>query len=376
MASIIVGDATGEPGATTSFDASLETNASIAGVQVDIAYDAAAAIAAKEDGKPDCTVNAEINKDATSFAFQPSGCTPGTDCTAVRAIVLSLENLDPIPTGSRLFTCTVAIAADATGTYPLTCSNAGAGNTDGDKVGADCTSGTVTVAVANDATIVIDDVVGTAGQSATMTVSLTTEVDVAGTQNDTTFPAGIEVAAKPNGKPDYAVNPDIDKGGTSFAFPSTGGVRALVLALDNVNPIPSGSVLYTCQVAIDSSVADGSYPITCTNAGASDPDGNAVPTGCDAGNVVVGVQPTATSTPSASPSITPTATPTATPEGAPTSTSTATPPPTSTATATATRTHKPKKDEDDGCQVVAPAESGAACLLLLPVAALLWRRRR
>jgi hypothetical protein len=378
MASIIVGNATGEPGATTSFDVSLETDASIAGVQVDIAYDPAAAIAAREDGKPDCSVNAEIGKDDTTFGFLPSGCTPGTDCTAVRAIVLSLDNLDPIPSGSRLFTCTVAIAADATGAYPLTCSNAGAGNTDGDRVGADCTSGEVTVAVPTDATIVIDDVVGTAGQSATMTVRLITAVDVAGTQNDTIFPAGVGVIADNRGRPTCSVNPEIDKGGTSFAFLPNGctpgtdctGVRSLVLALDNVSPIPSGSVLYTCEVSIASSVADGTYPLGCENAGASDPDGNAVATACDAGNVIVGVQPTVTSTPR--PSNTPTETPTATPEGVPTATNTPAAPP----TATATRTRGPKKDEDDGCQVVAPATGGEAWLLLLPVAALLWRRRR
>ena len=378
VASIIVGSATGEPGATVSFDTSLNTESSeIAGVQVDIAFDAKAAIVAKEDGKPKCTVNPDIEKDATSFAFQPSGCTPGEDCTGIRAIVLSLADLEPIPTGSKLFTCDVALAADATGTYPLTCSNSGAGNVNGDKVGADCTDGTITVAVPTDATVVVGDVVGVAGQDATLSVSLQTEVEVAGTQNDITFPAGIGVVAKSNGKPQCTVNEAIEKGGTSFAFQPSGctpgdnctGVRALVLALDNVDPIPGGSVLYTCEVAIDSDVASGTYPLVCTNQGASDPDGKAVPTDCDAGDVFVGVEPTATSTPTETP------TATLTPVGNPTATVTNTPSATPSASATATRTRKPK-DEDDGCQVVAPAESGAAWLLLLPVAALLWRRRR
>ncbi|MBX3028238.1 hypothetical protein KF840_25390 [bacterium] len=385
VASIIVGNATGEPGASTSFDVSLETAADIAGVQVDIAFDAAAAIAAKGDGKPDCAVNPEIEKNATSFAFLPSGCTPGEDCTAVRAIVLALENLDPIPNGSRLFTCTVAIAADAIGTYPLACSNAGAGDTNGDKVGADCSDGMITVAIPTDATIVVGDVIGAAGQNAPMAVSLVTEVSVAGTQNDTLFPSGVGVVADNRGRPTCAVNPEIDKGGTSFAFLPNGctpgtscqGVRALVLALDNVNPIPSGSVLFTCEVNIAPTVEDGTYPLTCENAGASDPDGNAIATGCDAGDVIVGVQPTPTETPSASPSVTPTSTPTATPEGMPTFTSTATPPPTSTSTASPTRTRKPSSgNDDDSCQVVAPREGGAAWILLLPIAALLWRRRR
>ena len=383
MASIIVGDAAGAPNSTVPFDVSLETQAQIAGVQVDIAFDPKAAIVAKEDGKPDCTVNPAIDKDATSFAFQPSDCTVGTTCTGIRAIVLSLENLDPIPDGSKLFTCNLALAADAAGTYPLTCSNPGAGDTNGDKVGADCTSGTVTVEEAVDATIVVSDVVGAAGQDGTLTVSLETGegVEVAGTQNDTVFPDGVGVVARENGRPNCTVNPEIDKGGTSFAFIPNGctpgtdcdGVRALVLALDNVNPIPDGSVLYTCLVSIGSTVEDGTYPITCLNDGASDPDGHAVSTACATGDVIVGVQPTRTSTPSGTPTVTPTVTPTATPTpepGVPTFTSTAT----NTPSASPTRTHK-KNDEDDGCQVVAPAESSGAWLLL-PLAALLWRRRR
>ena len=210
-----------------------------------------------------------------------------------------------------------------------------------------------------------------------MSVSLETEVEVAGTQNDVTFPSGIGVVAKNNGKPECAVNEAIEKGGTSFAYQPSGctpgdtctGIRALVLALDNVDPIPSGSVLYTCEVSIDADVENGTYPLVCSNAGASDPDGVAVATDCDAGDVFVGLQPTPTSTPTETP------TPTLTPVGNPTATATATASGTPTASATPTRTRKPK-DEDDGCQVVAPAEGGSAWLLLLPAAALLWRRRR
>lgn len=388
MASIIVGDATGAAGATTTFDVSLETDASIAGAQVDIAFNADAAIPAKNGDTPDCAVNPAIGKADTAFAFLPSGCTPGTDCTGVRAIVLSLANLDPIPDGSRLFTCTVALALDASGTYPLTCSNPGAGNTDGDKVGADCTNGAITVAPPAGATITIGDVVGSAGQDATLSVSLSAEAEVAETSNDTTFPAGVGAVADLQGRPTCSVNPALDKAAT-FSFLPSGctpgtdctGVRAVIAADGNDDPIPTG-VLYTCEVSIAANVEAGSYPLTCENAAASDPFGNAVPTTCDAGDVFVGLQPTQTSTPTGTPTVTPTTTPTdtptptVTPDGAPTSTVTATPPPTATATRTATRTRGPKKDEDDGCQVVAPTAGGEAWLLLLPVAALLWRRRR
>jgi hypothetical protein len=58
-------------------------------------------------------------------------CTPGTDCTGIRAIVLAVDNLDAIPDGSTLYSCTVNISQDATAgnSYPLTISNESAGDT-------------------------------------------------------------------------------------------------------------------------------------------------------------------------------------------------------------------------------------------------------
>jgi MYXO-CTERM domain-containing protein len=383
VASILIGSATGEPGSTVDVDVSLDTNgeAQVAGTQNDITFDSAARIAAKENGKPDCTVNPEIEKGGTSFAFQPSGCTPGEDCNGVRALVLALDNTDPIPDGAVLYTCKIEIASDATGEFPLTCSNPGAGDPDGERLGVDCSDGTITVAVEADATITIGSIDGPSGSVQTLGVSLNTGVDVAGTQNDITFPAGIGVIAKSNGKPDCTVNPEIEKGGTSFAYQPAGcepgtdctGIRALVLALDNVDPIPDGSILYRCEISIDESVADGTYPLTCSNAGASDPDGGALVTNCVNGQAIVGIVATPTDTATASPTVTETPTPSATPTiGTPTTpTVTNTP----TRTNTPVRTHKPN-DEDDGCAVVAPRDGGSGWALLLPIAGLLLLRRR
>jgi hypothetical protein len=69
-------------------------------------------IAAKANGKPDCTVNPQIGKSATSFAFRPPGCTPD-NCTGVRALVLSTDNSDAVADDSLLYTCNVDIAAEA-----------------------------------------------------------------------------------------------------------------------------------------------------------------------------------------------------------------------------------------------------------------------
>lgn len=390
-ATIIVGSATGAPGSTVMFNVSLETSVDVAGTQNDITFDPKARITADDEGNPKCTVNPAIEKPGTTFAFQPVDCTPGTNCTGVRALVLALDNVTPIPDGSVLYTCEVQIAADATDTYALACSSPGAGDPDGNRVGADCTDGTITVA-SGAATIVIGDTVGAAGDFVTVEVSLQTAVQVAKTQNDIAFQPEAAVAAGNDGMPLCAVNAAINKPQTTFAFlpagctPATNctGVRALVEASGNVTPIPNGATLYTCQIAIAEDAADGTYALTCSNEGALDPDGGALRATCVDGEVVVGVQPTATSTSTATRSVTDTPSPT--PTGVSDATPTITPTPgtptpptaTSTATRTATRTSARRpSNEDDGCQVVGPAaRSSSAWMLILPAALLLTRRRR
>ena len=406
-ATIAVGSATGEPGSTVPFDVTLQTTVEVAGTQNDIAFDLDARIAANDEDEPDCTVNPAIMKLGTTFAFQPVDCTPGVDCLSVRAIVLALDNLLPIPSGSVLFTCQVEIASDATGSYPLTCSNSAAGDPDGNPVGAACTNGTITVEVDTDATVIIGDAQGEAGSMAPFDVSLQTAVEVAGTQNDITFPPEAPIGADNLGGPNCTVNPAINKPQTTFAFLPPGctvgtdctGVRALVLAFANVNPIPNGATLYTCQVAISATAADGEYPLTCSNAGGSDPDGGAVRTGCTDGDVIVGLPPPGTSTATSTQTDTPTPTPTGE-GGTPTATATvgtptpptptatatvgtptpptptATPPATNTAIRTRTSTPRPSSGDDDGCHVAGTAHRGAAWLLLLPVALLIGLRRR
>jgi MYXO-CTERM domain-containing protein len=301
-------------------------------------------------------------------------------------------------------------------------------------------------------------------------------VEVAGTQNDITFSGGIgaaiEIQAKagkcsvtkatscfvdgdcPEGEtckgvaPNCTVNPDIDKTGTSFAFQPPNcqgeactGIRALVLSLSNTDAIPSGSVLYSCLVDIKGTASSGTtYPLTCSNAGSSDPDGVALSTKCTDGGVTVGTE-TPSTTLSADIDDTTTIIPVASTAGFPTSgaiqigdeiitytgiegntftgatrgaagttaaahsagaavtqvASPATPTPTSTptvtetpsvgvtATSTATPTNTKKATntpggstghDDDGCAVTAPASSASGWMLLLPAAALLWIRRR
>jgi endoglycosylceramidase len=123
---------------------SLANGGDVAGTQNDIGFDPLAPIAAKANGKPDCAVNEAINKGATSFAFQPPNCNPGSNCTGVRAIVLAVDNVDAIAVGAILYTCRVSISEDAsTGDYPLRCSNALASDPDGNALAATCSDGFV-----------------------------------------------------------------------------------------------------------------------------------------------------------------------------------------------------------------------------------------
>ena len=384
---IIINSATGLAGSTVTFTVSLQTTVMVAGTQNDITFDPQARIAANDDGSPKCTVNPDITKPGTSFAFLPADCT-GTECTAVRALVLALDNTNSIPNGSVLYSCEAAIAADATGSHPLTCSNPGAGDPDGKRLGVDCTSGTITVAPPGQASIVVGDANGAPGDFVPVEVSLQTAVQVSRTQNDIAFQPQAAVAAGSNGKPLCTVNPDIHKDGSTFDFlplactvgSTCTGVRAAIFSPTTEDPIPNGALLYTCQIAISATAANGTYPLTCSNPSAQTPSGTLLGATCVDGSVIVGVQPTTTST--ATPMITqtpapsstatlPTATATLT-AGSPTATVTQTP----TVKVVPTPTVTTGRKDDDSCHIVPGSRAGTAWVLLLPAAVLLALRRR
>ncbi len=142
-----VGTGVALPGQTTTFPVTLETGGElVAGVQVDVAFAPETAVRPTGGNRPDCTANPAIDKQGTSFGFQPPGCTPGFNCTAFRALVLSLSNVDPIPDGSLLFTCTVQVSGGAgLGDYPLVTSNALTASPDGEALSTISTDGHITV---------------------------------------------------------------------------------------------------------------------------------------------------------------------------------------------------------------------------------------
>jgi hypothetical protein len=328
-----------EGGTQVEITATLATGGSeVAGTQNDFSFEPAnVSVARRPNGRPDCAVNPDIDKGGTSFAFQPAGC-QGAACVRVRALVLSTDNTDPILDGSLLYTCKVDVAAAASGTFPLELSGTILSTPAGQRVcgtGASdppCTgnvNGSITVEGGGPTGpgIALSRVTGEKGQRVAISATLSTGgSDVAGTQNDFSFdPVNIPVARRPNGRPDCAVNPDIDKGGTSFAFQPAGctgtdcvRVRALVLSTDNTDPIPDGSELYTCNIDVAAEAPDGVYPLTLSGtilsspagvrvcgSGASDPPC----TGNVNGSITIGGPVPPTNTPTATEAV-PTSTPT------------------------------------------------------------------
>jgi hypothetical protein len=132
---IVIGAVRGSPGEQVALGVTLRTGGQdVEGVQNDIIFDPGSApIAARASGEPDCSGNPDISKEGTVFSFLPSGCS-GVECNTLRAIVVSFENLAPIPDGAVLYTCKIAIAADAaTGTYPLILSNIAVSSSTGQR---------------------------------------------------------------------------------------------------------------------------------------------------------------------------------------------------------------------------------------------------
>lgn len=110
--SIVLGTATGAPGQDVTLVATLKSAGSqVAGTENDLTFDAVN-VSLAVGGKPSCRVNAAIGKGATAFSLRPHGC-QGAACTTVRALVLAMDNTDPIPDGATLYTCTLHIAPSA-----------------------------------------------------------------------------------------------------------------------------------------------------------------------------------------------------------------------------------------------------------------------
>lgn len=295
-----VGSASGSPGEGVTIAVSLATaGRAIAALQNDVGFDPGTPIAAKANGRPDCRVNPEIDKSATSFTFLPAGCTAGLSCNAMHVIVIGLDNSDPIADGAVLYSCTVRISAgQEPGRYPLTNTNVQASDAAGQIVPATGAGGTITVVVAPVVSIDVGSAAGVAGHEAVFAVTLRLlqpTALVAAAENRITFDPAVPIAAAADGAPACAINEAIEKNATSFTFEPLGctpqsdcsRIHAVVLSLENSDAIADGAVLYSCQVDIPPQTPEGVYALSNSMVRASDPAGEALPAAGASGSVQV-----------------------------------------------------------------------------------------
>jgi hypothetical protein len=128
---LYVGSAAARPGARAQVDVYLRTNGqAVAATQNDLRFPPLAPVT-------QCVGNEAIGKEGTAFSI--------TD-ERTRAIVISLANTDPIADGVRLYSCDIAIPADAApGRYPLSCSDPGSAAPPGVALSTSCADGVLTV---------------------------------------------------------------------------------------------------------------------------------------------------------------------------------------------------------------------------------------
>jgi hypothetical protein len=140
VVSVYVGSATGVPGGTATFQVVMTTTGEqVAGVGNTITFNSLTPIAS-------CAINPLL---FPTWSLQPPGCTALVNCTHANFISLGQQLGGPIPNGTTLYVCTVNIASNAgVGSYPLTCSDASAGDVDRNPLQVQCPDGHVEVVLA------------------------------------------------------------------------------------------------------------------------------------------------------------------------------------------------------------------------------------
>ncbi|MEO8605296.1 MAG: YncE family protein [bacterium] len=283
-------------------------NQTVDAFEHDFEFPSGIRVLAEDDGQPACYPPSEPPPFNATFSFLPPGCS--SDCSGIHAAVSA-----PVPffDGGVGYYCELVVAEWVpAGSYRVHNANIHASGPDGvlqsrghdgivvvlppTSPTPDLTPNTsrtrTAIPTPNQPPQPViylqgQGASGRAGQRVTIGVSLSARGNqVAGVQNDFDFPTGLRITALPNGRPNCTVNAAIDKSATSFGFLPAGctaaactGTRALVLSLENNDPIADGATLYTCAVDIAASTGTGTYDFVLTNRDGSTPNGGSIPTG-------------------------------------------------------------------------------------------------
>jgi hypothetical protein len=312
-ATVQVGVIGGRPGS-----AHVLTVAFISSVNLDALVDAfeppsILVLATTAEGAPRCT--AGLGSDAARFAFLPVGCTPGTDCRAVQASFSAAAIPAAAPRFSTLYRCETMIAPAAPlGEHAIAVREA-SGHSQAGAVELRAYEGRVTVFDTPPALVELDVAQGRPGETVTVSARLRAADGTAvwHTRNDIEFDPATPIRMRANGGVACAANRDLGRGTIGFAFRPVGcvaadtcsSVLALMLRDYEPDPIPPGSLLYTCEIAIDAAAPPGTYPLAVTAVYIGDQDGGTLfGEGLDGAVVVEGPAtptPTETTTPRPSP---------------------------------------------------------------------------
>lgn len=289
--SIVVGGATAAPAQRAVVDVAIEHQSEPIATQNDLRFPAGTRVRS-------CAMNKALNKSNSRLALLPQGCTPGVDCTTVRALVFSFEDRSVIPTGSTLYSCTVDVDA----TVPLgsalavECSNAGASDVDAGKLETDCREGAITVV---DPVVSLDfsRASGLAGGRAAVALvanMLRDNIEIFGVETEIRISRELTIAATQNGTPAcVAAQPNLAFQQLSYqpagciAGLDCTAVRASIRSTDG--PISDGATVMRCAFAIPEDAQPGSVAVRHLpgTQRATDGGGNVVGATATDGEVVV-----------------------------------------------------------------------------------------
>jgi hypothetical protein len=112
----------------------------------ELAFGRYVAIAQQGEALPDCRPSEALLQagKTAQFSFLPQGCSPGVDCSTVRAAVVSSDDFRSIPAGESLYSCRVR-AGDEEGAFAVACPHNEAVSAGFSDAPVACEDGTVVV---------------------------------------------------------------------------------------------------------------------------------------------------------------------------------------------------------------------------------------
>lgn len=329
------------------------TTGQASAIEFDLQLDERLRVTAGGDGRPDCSVNPAINKEASGFSFRPARCGDGNlGCEVVHAVILAADNREPIADDSELFRCRMRIPPQVPdGAYPIHARNARYAPPSGDDLEAAVSEGWVVVGQAvlpsptavpiatttpthsggsdgggcavavappglaswlplialallrrrrrrqsrdvrrlavpastllalvlvrhaadGEVRLRVEPTATNPGSPANISVILETtdNEEVVAVQNRLSYDATfLSVASSDEARPSCRVPAGLEKEASAFGFRGpcsveTGicsSLQAVIVSLTNFDPIPSGAVLYQCDVVPSLDTLPGSYRI-------------------------------------------------------------------------------------------------------------------